>query len=95
MPDAIPTHRDKLRRAETVTPRLGTIGARYGRPRAARRAGRPDLPAARQAEPPPWFVAQADVIAAKTVEKLKPLIRAEVRAALGVEARKQTRGAAE
>jgi len=40
-------------------------------------------------------VAQADVIAAKTVEKLKPLIRAEVRAALGVEARKQTRGAAE
>jgi hypothetical protein len=37
-------------------------------------------------EPPPWLVAQADVIAAATAANLKPLIRAEcdraVRAAL-------------
>jgi hypothetical protein len=40
-------------------------------------------------EPPAWLLAQADVIAEATVEKLKPLIRAEVRAALGAEARRQ------
>jgi hypothetical protein len=33
-------------------------------------------------EPPPWLVAQADVIAEATVAKLKPLIGAEVQAAL-------------
>jgi hypothetical protein len=33
-------------------------------------------------EPPTWLLAQADVIATATVEKMKPLIRAEVRAAL-------------
>jgi hypothetical protein len=33
-------------------------------------------------EPPPWLLAQADVIAEATAKKLKPLIRAEVRAAL-------------
>ena len=33
-------------------------------------------------EPPAWLVAQAEVIAEATVAKLKPLIRAEVRAAL-------------
>jgi hypothetical protein len=43
-------------------------------------------------EPPAWLLAQADVIAAATVEKLKPLIRAEVRAALRAEARKRARG---
>jgi hypothetical protein len=32
--------------------------------------------------PPPWLLAQADVIAQATVDKLKPLIRAEVRAEL-------------
>ena len=42
--------------------------------------------------PPPWLVAQAEVIAEATVEKLKPLIRAEVRAALRAEARKQAAG---
>ena len=42
-------------------------------------------------EPPPWLLAQAEVIAAATVEKMKPLIRAEVRAALRAEARKQAR----
>jgi hypothetical protein len=43
-------------------------------------------------EPPAWLLAQADVIAAATVEKLKPLIRAEVCAALRAEARTQARG---
>ncbi len=47
-----------------------------------------------QPEPPPWLVAQADVIARVTAEKLRPLIRAEVRAALRAEARKQAREAA-
>ena len=42
--------------------------------------------------PPPWLVAQAEVIAGATVEKMKPLIRAEVRAALKAEARKQAPG---
>ena len=32
--------------------------------------------------PPPWLVAQAKVIAAETVDQMKPAIRAEVRAAL-------------
>jgi hypothetical protein len=40
-------------------------------------------------EPPPWLLAQAEVIAAATVEKLRPLVRAEVRAALRAEARKR------
>jgi hypothetical protein len=40
-----------------------------------------------QPEPPPWLVAQAEVIAWATVERLKPLIRTEVRAALRAEAR--------
>jgi hypothetical protein len=40
-----------------------------------------------QGEPPAWLLAQADVIAAATVEKLKPLIRVEIRAALRAEAR--------
>ena len=43
-------------------------------------------------EPPAWLLAQADVIAQATVAKLKPLIRAEVRAALRAEASKQARG---
>jgi hypothetical protein len=43
-------------------------------------------------EPPAWLLAQADVIAEATVEKLRPLIRAEVRAALRAEAGKQARG---
>jgi hypothetical protein len=42
-------------------------------------------------EPPAWLVTQAQVIAEATVAKLKPLIRAEVRAALKAEARKQHR----
>jgi hypothetical protein len=42
-------------------------------------------------EPPAWLVAQAQVIAAATVEKLKPLICAEVRAALRAEARQRAR----
>jgi hypothetical protein len=46
-------------------------------------------------QPPPWLVAQAEVIARVTVEKLKPLIRAEVGAALRAEARKQAREAAQ
>jgi hypothetical protein len=50
-------------------------------------------PSTEPPEPPPWLLAQAEVIAAATVEKLKPLIRAEVRAALRAEARKQTREA--
>jgi hypothetical protein len=45
-----------------------------------------------QPAPPPWLVAQAEVIAEATAKKLKPLIRAEVRAALRAEARKQARG---
>jgi hypothetical protein len=32
-------------------------------------------------EPPAWLLAQAEVIAQATVEKMKPLIRAEIRAA--------------
>ena len=40
------------------------------------------LPQEGPPEPPPWLLAQAEVIAAATVEKLKPLIRTEVRAAL-------------
>jgi hypothetical protein len=43
-------------------------------------------PPPQEPEPPPWLLAQAEVIAAATVAKLKPLIRAEcdraVRAAL-------------
>jgi hypothetical protein len=39
-------------------------------------------PPQRAGEPPAWLVAQAEVIAEATIEKLKPLIRAEVRAAL-------------
>jgi len=39
-------------------------------------------PPPQQPEPPAWLLAKADVIAAATVEKLKPLIRTEVRAAL-------------
>jgi hypothetical protein len=42
-------------------------------------------------EPPAWLLAQAEVIASATVEKMKPIIRAEVRAALKAEARKQAR----
>jgi hypothetical protein len=42
-------------------------------------------------EPPAWLVTQAQVIAEATVAKLKPLIRAEVRAALRATARKQAR----
>ena len=49
-------------------------------------------PVGGQPAPPPWLVAQAEVIAEATVEKMKPLIRAEVRAALRAEARKQARG---
>jgi hypothetical protein len=52
-------------------------------------------PPAMGALPPPWLVAQAEVIAEATVEKLRPLIRAEVRAALRAEARKQAREAAQ
>jgi hypothetical protein len=44
-------------------------------------------PATGPAEPPAWLLAQADVIAQATVQKLKPLIRAEVRAALRKEAK--------
>ncbi len=43
-------------------------------------------------EPPAWLLAQADVIAGATVDKLKPLIRVEVRAALRAEAGKQAGG---
>jgi hypothetical protein len=43
----------------------------------------------RRPEPPQWLLAQADVIASATVAKLKPLIRAEVRAALRAEAGKR------
>jgi hypothetical protein len=39
-------------------------------------------------EPPAWLLAQAEVIAQATVEKMKPLIRREVRAALRAEAAK-------
>ena len=46
-------------------------------------------------EPPAWQVAQTEVIAAATVEKLKPLIRAEVRAALQAANRSQQRATAE
>jgi hypothetical protein len=42
-------------------------------------------------EPPAWLLAQAEVIAQATAAKLKPLIRAEVRAALRAEASKQAR----
>jgi hypothetical protein len=44
-------------------------------------------PATGPAQPPAWLLAQADVIARATVQKLKPLIRAEVRAALRKEAK--------
>jgi len=40
-------------------------------------------------EPPAWLVAQAEVIARVTVERLRRLIRAEVRMALRAEARKR------
>jgi hypothetical protein len=46
-------------------------------------------PATEPAAPPPWVLAQAEVIASVTVEQLKPLIRAEVRAALKAQARKR------
>ena len=46
-------------------------------------------PAPDPPEPPPWLLAQADVIAQATVKKLKLLIRAEVRAALKAEASRQ------
>jgi hypothetical protein len=39
-------------------------------------------------EPPAWLLAQAEVIAQATAEKMKPLIRAEVRAALRAKAAK-------
>ena len=39
-------------------------------------------PSTEAPEPPPWLLAQAQVIAEATAAKLKPLIRAEVRAAL-------------
>lgn len=39
-------------------------------------------PPPQEPEPPPWLLAQAEVIAEATVARLKPLIRAEVRAAL-------------
>ena len=39
-------------------------------------------------EPPPWLLAQAEVITEMAVEKLRPVIRAEVRAALKAELRK-------
>jgi hypothetical protein len=42
-------------------------------------------------EPPAWLLAQAEVIAGATVEKMKPLIRAEVRAALRAEGRRHAR----
>ena len=45
-------------------------------------------PAAGPPEPPAWLLAQAEVIAQATVEKMKPLIRAEVRAALRTKAAK-------
>ncbi|HYN63304.1 MAG TPA: hypothetical protein VES36_01765 [Candidatus Limnocylindrales bacterium] len=41
--------------------------------------------------PPRWLLAQAEVIAAATVEKMKPVVRAEVRAALRAEARRRAR----
>ena len=41
------------------------------------------------ASPPPWLLAQAEVIAEATAEKLKPLIRAEIRAALRATNRSQ------
>jgi hypothetical protein len=50
-------------------------------------------PATEAPPPPPWLLAQADVIAGATAEKMKPLIRAEVRAALRAEARKEAREA--
>ena len=37
--------------------------------------------------PPPWLVAQAQVIAAETVKQMRPVIRAEVRAELRKAAR--------
>ena len=68
------------------------LPSRWERTGLSRRAGRPDLrPAAAPGEPPAWLLAQADVIAEATVQKLKPLIRVEVRAALKAEARKQPR----
>ena len=46
-----------------------------------------------QPAPPPWLVAQAEVIAEATVEKMKPLIRAEVRAALRAADRQRPKAA--
>ena len=46
-------------------------------------------PAPDPPEPPPWLLAQAEVIAQATVEKLTPLLRAELRAALKAEAGRQ------
>ena len=48
-------------------------------------------PPPQEPEPPPWLLAQAEVIAEATVARLKPLIRAEVRAALRGSAREQAR----
>jgi hypothetical protein len=39
-------------------------------------------------DPPAWLLAQAEVIAQATAEKMKPLIRREVRAALRAKAAK-------
>jgi hypothetical protein len=43
-------------------------------------------------DPPPWLLAQAEVIAQVTVAKMKPLIRAEVREAQGGNGRTQRGG---
>ena len=42
-------------------------------------------------EPPAWLLAHAEVIAQATVNKMGPLVRAEVRAALKAEARERAR----
>jgi hypothetical protein len=39
-------------------------------------------PSPEVSEPPAWLLAQAEVIAAATVKKLRPVIRAEIRAEL-------------
>jgi hypothetical protein len=46
-------------------------------------------------DPPAWLLAQAEVIAEATVAKLKPVIGAEVRAALKAETGERTRETAE
>jgi hypothetical protein len=63
------------------------VSARHGRPCAARQLVDRVCPPLvdGQPAPPPWLVAQAEVIAEATVEKMKPLVRAALRA----EARKQ------